>query len=197
MQSVLLAGCLTLWAGAAQAGEIRICAQHSDAEDWAALFEKGPIVVPAYTVFTFGGPVFNGLQDPKDDAHWPADKNSWIGISAAEEKRRDDLISQDMEPGPRDHVALVTLSAVTLTKRAPCSSSAAESAMSDGWGWTQSEVPSDPSVFYQVYGVIASDSLSTAFDDDSDQFQFAVTRGEINASVIRTVERTYSVPPGQ
>jgi len=48
-----------------------ICAEHADPYDWQVEFSKGPVVVPAGTVFDYAGHIMGGnLQDPRDSAHF-------------------------------------------------------------------------------------------------------------------------------
>ena len=72
-----------------------VCAEHADPYDWGIEFSRGPIVIPAGTVFDYAGHIMGGnLQDPKDTAHFDHGKGQkgnsplWTGISPAEIERR-------------------------------------------------------------------------------------------------------------
>ena len=130
-----------------------ICAEHADPTDWDSEFSKGPIVVPAGTVFTYAGHIMGGnLQDPQDSAHF--DTHRWKGVSAEENERRSSLLSQDMAVDAKNKSGMATMNQITLTKSAPCALAQAEVVLSENWGWTISPIHGDEALYYQIYGVI-------------------------------------------
>jgi len=158
-----------------------ICAEHSDPTDWEAEFAKGPVIVPAGTVFDYAGHIVGGnLQDPLDSAHF--DERGWKGLSLDEKDRRSKLMAQD-SPTSKNTGALATLNQVTLTKSMPCATAQAEVVLSKNWGWTISPIQSDATLYYQAYGVMRRGALDTDFSDDSISLNFLGARGELNASV--------------
>jgi hypothetical protein len=178
-------------APAAGAGDIKVCAAHLEPADWQSLFFNGPIVVPGGTVFDYAGHLFNGLQDPRDVAH---EKGNGWNVSTAEEARRDSLTLQDLDVDQKNTSGVVTLRSITLTRALPCATVSASAALSDGWGWKQPVIAADSGLYFQVYGVISAVGLSTEFDDDANPFDFAAARGELNASVVTTIDRQVKIP---
>jgi len=197
MRVALVEVALSLAIGQARAGEIRACVEHVDPIDWAASFECGAVRIPAYTVFTYGGHTFAGLQDPQDYGHWNAATGTWSEASSEEKARRQALISRDAKFGPHDQVALITLQDIRLTQRHPCAKAAAQAAISDAFNWRQTEIPASPQIFYQVYGVVGSNGVNDDLGGDKNSFLFAAARGEISAEVTSTIDRSYRVPDAQ
>ncbi len=127
----LLIAVVSAAASARAADGIYICATHTDQDDWEDEFSRGPVVVPAGTVFDYAGHLMGGnLQDPKGDATDPKD------ISQQEAKRRSGLLMQDMAIDPKNTSAVATTQQITLTSSAPCAMTPAEAVLSKQWGWT-------------------------------------------------------------
>lgn len=84
-----------------------ICAEHADPDDWDAEFSKGPVLVPAGTVFEYAGHIIGGsLLDPKDSAHFEVGVHK--EITPEEKKRRSSLIAEDMSIDRKHSSAAVT-----------------------------------------------------------------------------------------
>jgi hypothetical protein len=193
MRLALLAACalgMAICGRTASAGEVKVCAAYLGADDWTDLFSLGPIVVPAGAVFDYAGHLFNGLQDPRDVAH---EKGNGWNVSAEEEARRDSLTLQDLDVDQKNTSGFATLRAITLTKKQPCATVSASAVMSDSWGWKQPVIEADSGLYFQVYGVMSGAGLSTSFDNDANPFDFAAARGELNASVVTTIERQVTI----
>jgi hypothetical protein len=178
-------------AGAPSPG-LYICAEHADEDDFEAEFSKGPVVVPAGTVFDYAGHMMGGrIEDPKDAANYG--EHGWKGISPEEDKRRSSLIAEDMKIDEKNTSAVATTSQVSLTKSAPCALADAEVMLSNEWGWTISPLHGDAALYYQAYGVIRRGALDTTFDDDSVPLNFLAARGELNGSIRGTITKTLNL----
>jgi hypothetical protein len=191
MKAPLIAVVLvSLAAASAQATDgLYICAEHSDQGDWEDEFGRGPVVVPAGTVFDFAGHLMGGnLQDPKDWRH--VDGAGWKGISKQEAKRRSDLLMQDMAINKKNTSAVATTQQVTLSSSAPCALATAEAVLSEQWGWTVTPITGDSALFYQAYGIIRRGALDTNFDADDVAVSHLAARGQLNASVRGTLRKT-------
>lgn len=181
------------------AGTLSICATHfkGDGSDFAAEFAHGAITVPAGTVFDYAGHAFNGPMDPKDDTHRPPAADSWVGISEEERKRREQVIKEDLSTDSLEnqhHSAVVTMAPVVLTKRHLCASVDAKAFIANDWRDDATTIFADPDIYFQSFGVVQDNRLTTDFDDDSNAFNFASARGELNAIVTKTLDHTFTLP---
>jgi len=191
MKALLIAVVLVFCAAASAwaADGIYICAEHTDQDDWEDEFSRGPVVVPAGTVFDYAGHLMGGsLQDPKDWAH--ADGASWKGISKQEEKRRSDLLMQDMAIDQKNTSAIATTQQITLTRSAPCALAPAEAVLSKQWGWTVTPIAGDSALYYQLYGIIRRGALDTDFAADDVPVNHLAARGQLNGSIRGTLRKT-------
>jgi hypothetical protein len=176
-------------AQAAGAGGLYICAEHADPDDWEDEFGHGPVVIPSGTVFDLAGQIMgDNLQDPKDWAHW--DAPGWKGLPKEEEQRRDQLILEDANVDQKNTRGVVTTEEIVLTKEQPCGFAHGLAAISGNWGWTAVTITEDKSVYYQLYGILKNGALDTRFTDDGIPVNYLASRGELNASVRGTINRT-------
>jgi uncharacterized protein len=169
-----------------------ICAEHSDEEDWEFEFHKGPILIPAGTVFDYAGHILaDNLQDPRDSAHFSA--GGWKGITKEENERRTKLIEQDMSVDQKHTSGLVTIKDVSLTKSKPCALAPAKALLSNQWGWTTGTIVGDSNVYFQIYGLIRRGALDTSFSDDEIPVNQLASRGQLNASVHGTISQSIDI----
>ncbi|EKN01090.1 MULTISPECIES: hypothetical protein [unclassified Acidocella] len=140
---------------AAAAGGLKICAANEDPADWAAEWSRGPIIVPAGAIFTYGGDLAGAkLENPPSAARYDA----------------------------KSHQAAATLHALTLTKKHPCGTVQADVVISPSWSWSVSPIIGDNQDYYYIYGTIQTGKVSTLFDD-STAFGNIAQFGRIYASV--------------
>lgn len=184
----------------AAAGTLNICAEHykDDGEDFVEEFLHGQITLPAGTIFDYTGHAFNGAMDLKDFTHDPRDDGKKSGISLEEKRRRAKLLEEDLSIGSLEnqhHLAAVTISPVVLTNYRLCVDVAARAFVSPDWREDAEIIFADPSIYFQLYGVVRGDQINTDFDDDGNPFEFASSRGELNATVTKTLNTMFTLPP--
>ena len=167
---------------------IYVCAEHTNPDDWEDEFIRGPVVVPAGTVFEYAGHLMSGdIQDRKDWAH--SDGIGWKGISKEEDARRTNLLAQDFAVDQKNTSAVATTAPITLTRLLPCALAPAEAVLSKQWGWTLAPIAGDATVYYQVYGIIRRGVLDTDFASDDVPVNHLVARGQLNGSVSGTITK--------
>ena len=182
---------LVLAADRAGAAELTICVKHIAHydDDFGAVFYHGPVRVPAGAVFDFAGHAFGSATDPRDESHQDKDFK-WTNITPEEQERRGKLTVEDATHNPgAGQSGLATLREVVLTKCAPCGRTEAAALLSHEWRWSVSPIFGASDFYYQLYGVIRNGIVKTDFSNDSNSFDFAGARGEINAIVSGTTTR--------
>lgn len=182
-------------AGAQTASSLQICVErYKDAEeDFAEAFKRGPIRVPAGTVFDLAGPAFGPASDPRDMTHAIAG-GGWRGVSKEEAGRRGKLLVQHMDSDRRHRPGLITLSEVRLTRARPCAEAPVAAVDAPRWGWTVSPVYGSSETYFQTYGVVRGSKFEAGFDDDRDPLSFAAMQGEINGILKGTTDRVIRLP---
>ena len=189
MKLIALIAIAALTCSQAAAGSLYICAANLDPDDWDDEFSRGPIRVPAGTVFDYAGHIFGSLQDPKDSRHYSdAPSGDWK-VSKAENERRSELIIEDVSNNQKHTSGVVTTKEVRLTKSKPCVETSAAVVLSQQWGWTVAPLFGDSSLYFSAYGVIRQGQLDTTFNDDENPLDHAATRGELNASIRGTISQ--------
>ncbi len=192
LKTLATAAILGLLSSPAFAGSLYICAEHTDPDDWQDEWARGPVVIPAGTVFDLAGHVFGTVQDPKDYAH-DAGAKGWK-VPPAEKERRGKLLLEDMTADQKHKSGIITTHEVKLTKARPCADVSAAAVLSSDWGWTVAPVFGDSTRYYQLYGVIREGKLDTGFDDDANPLNHLATRGQLNAVVRGTITEVIRLP---
>jgi hypothetical protein len=173
----------------AVAGRLYICAEHGGPEDWEDEFSRGPVAIPAGTVFDYAGHILGSLQDPKDSKHYNDTPSATWKVSKEENDRRSKLIMEDLSTDQKHTSGVVTTKEVRLTKSKPCAETSAAVVLSDQWGWTVAPIFGDSSLYYGAYGVIRQGQLDTGFNDDENPLDHLAARGQLNACIRGTISQ--------
>lgn len=174
----------------AAGAKLHTCMQKHDADN--SDFIAKPIRVPAGVVFELVGPAFGDATDPEDAAHSDS-VGKWVGLSKAEEERRDAIRTKylhDDQAKPE----LVTLTEVRLTTKQPCADVPVAAILSKSWRWIVAPVFGGSDSFFQVYGVVRGGEVDTGFENDRDSLDHAVSRGQIHGILSGTTDRVITIP---
>ncbi len=184
-------------AAAYATAQLQVCVRQdsaSDREDFNAALEKGPVVLPAGTVFDWAGHTFGGAADPLDGKHsLPGGATGWRGVSKQEEDRRGKLLVEDAGRNQRRTTGLVTLATSRLTKAAPCALVAVAAVRSPAWGWAVAPVFGDPAIYFQTYGVVRDGRINTDWSKESGSFGYAAGVGALNGVLRGTTDRVIEI----
>ncbi|QHC35964.1 hypothetical protein [Komagataeibacter xylinus] len=182
-------------------GIVEICAAYNpaDQEDFQKEFSFGNITIPAGAVFDGTAHMFNGLKDPRDEEHMTDEVAAhggkiWPSISDAEEKKREDDLRIDRDPG-HSHQAFITDDPIKLSKHHLCEKVSAHVMVSSQWDWDARPIDVSASLYYQAYGVVSDNKIDTSFDNEVMAFKWNAQAGTLNASVIKPLNTVYELPP--